>query len=146
MSDFEKEECSSQDDEAIPLFPENASIRREPTSISRHLLPFVFHVGFAIIWMTTLWWHFHSELQPIKPLWPGEFRKFYLQAVNNPTLTLRIEPVAEAIEYETIIFNPGNASIRDTPLQPYTGSTFETDLAWWHLFDGKSYLCRMTAL
>jgi hypothetical protein len=47
------------------------------------------------------------------------------------------EPVAEAVEYETLTFNPGNASLRNTPLQPYQGTpTRETDLAWWHLYDG----------
>ena len=47
------------------------------------------------------------------------------------------EPVAEAIEYETVTFNPGNASLGDSLSHEYTKpSKMETNLAWWHLYDG----------
>ena len=49
------------------------------------------------------------------------------------------EPVAEAIEYETVKFNSGDASLTESLLQQYTNlSKMETDLAWWHLYDGTS--------
>jgi hypothetical protein len=46
--------------------------------------------------------------------------------------------VAEAIEYETVVFKVSGGGTREHPITPYEGPpTPEKDMRWYHLMDGR---------
>jgi hypothetical protein len=47
--------------------------------------------------------------------------------------------VAEAIEYETVVFKVSGGGTREHPITPYEGPpTPEKDMRWYELMDGNS--------
>lgn len=49
-----------------------------------------------------------------------------------------IEPIAEALSYETVTFKISGGGTRDDPVTPYEGPpTPEKDMKWYKLMNGK---------
>lgn len=54
-------------------------------------------------------------------------------------LKISTAAVAEAIEYETVVFDVSGGGTRDNPITPYEGPpTPEKDMRWYELIDGLS--------
>lgn len=54
-------------------------------------------------------------------------------------MLMTLAPIAEAIEYETVVFKISGGGTRMDPVTPYEGPpTPEKDMRWYELMNGKS--------
>jgi hypothetical protein len=59
--------------------------------------------------------------------------------VFSENANVNLAAVAEAIEYQTVVFQVSGGGTREHPITPYEGPpTPEKDMRWYELMDGNS--------
>jgi hypothetical protein len=73
MSEFDKDERSNESEEGVPFIRGSTLTRRKSRELWKCILPFIFHVIIATVWIAS--WKLLSSAQQNPLLWPREFRK-----------------------------------------------------------------------
>ncbi|KAH8591205.1 hypothetical protein B0O99DRAFT_675382 [Bisporella sp. PMI_857] len=110
-----RETLDSNEESKTGLISRTPSARNEIATFRVHSNFALLHILIATLWLSTFWTFtplYHKDVDVLKPL---EF-----------------EPIAEAIEYEEVVFKISGGGTRKDPVTPYEGPpTPEKDMRWY---------------
>ncbi|KAH0559383.1 hypothetical protein GP486_004107 [Trichoglossum hirsutum] len=125
-----REKDEMDDESNTGLISQTSNVEREASTFRIHTGFALVHTIIAMLWLSVFWTYTPLCRQSPEALRP-----------------LELVAAAEAISYETVIFDISGGGTRENPITPYEGPpTPEKDMRWWELINGQPQPVEATPL